>query len=187
MTAQSQSTRRKLSLLRLAEELGSVSKACRLMGYHRDSFYEIRRAFQVSGVDASSSTITSGATRVIASAAARQHRRSGKLSAGPNYHPFTWSLWRAPPSTATPPKQLPERPGVGQCRNLYNSVVSSLGDAYDAIVRAWLQREAAFVEPERLFDFSKRLAVTDPSSGVARRNLRPRHSRPVAESGLPGR
>lgn len=52
MTAQSQSTRRKLSLLRLAEELGNVSKACRLMGYHRDSFYEIRRAFQVGGVDA---------------------------------------------------------------------------------------------------------------------------------------
>ena len=52
MTALSQSTRRKLSLLKLAEELGNVSKACRLMGYHRDSFYEIRRAFQVGGVAA---------------------------------------------------------------------------------------------------------------------------------------
>ena len=52
MTALSQSTRRKLSLLQLAEELGNVSKAARLMGYHRDSFYEIRRAFQVGGVDA---------------------------------------------------------------------------------------------------------------------------------------
>jgi hypothetical protein len=47
MTALSQSTRRKLSLLQLAEELGNVSKACRLMGYHRDTFYEVRRAFQV--------------------------------------------------------------------------------------------------------------------------------------------
>jgi len=52
MTALSQSTRRKLSLLQLAEELGHVSKACRLMGYHRDTFYEVRRAFQVGGVAA---------------------------------------------------------------------------------------------------------------------------------------
>jgi transposase InsO family protein len=52
MTALSQSTRRKLSLLQLAEELGNVSKACRVMGYHRDTFYEVRRAFQVGGVNA---------------------------------------------------------------------------------------------------------------------------------------
>jgi transposase InsO family protein len=52
MTALPQSTRRKLSLLALAEELGNVSKACQIMGYHRDSFYEIRRAFQVGGVHA---------------------------------------------------------------------------------------------------------------------------------------
>jgi hypothetical protein len=52
MTALSQSTRRKLSLLQLAEELGNVSKACRIMGYHRDTFYEVRRAFQVGGVAA---------------------------------------------------------------------------------------------------------------------------------------
>jgi hypothetical protein len=31
MTALSQSTRRKLSLLQLAEELGNVSKACRIV------------------------------------------------------------------------------------------------------------------------------------------------------------
>jgi hypothetical protein len=36
MTTASQSTRRKLSLLQLAEELGNVSKACKLMGYHLD-------------------------------------------------------------------------------------------------------------------------------------------------------
>ena len=52
MTALPQSTRRKLSLLKLAEELGNVSKACRIMGYHRDTFYEIKRAFQVGGVHA---------------------------------------------------------------------------------------------------------------------------------------
>src|SRR5215831_21419049 len=52
MTAQTQSTKRKLSLLQLAEELGNVPKACKLMGYHRDTFYEVRRAFQVGGVAA---------------------------------------------------------------------------------------------------------------------------------------
>jgi len=50
MTATGQSTRRKLSLLQLAEELGNVSKACKIMGYHRDTFYEVKRAFQVGGV-----------------------------------------------------------------------------------------------------------------------------------------
>ena len=48
MTALTQSTKRKLSLLQLAEELGNVSKACKIMGYHRDTLYEVRRAFQVS-------------------------------------------------------------------------------------------------------------------------------------------
>lgn len=52
MTATSQSTKRKLSLLQLAEELGNVSKACQIMGYHRDTFYEVRRAFQIGGVSA---------------------------------------------------------------------------------------------------------------------------------------
>lgn len=52
MSASSQRTKRKLSLLQLAEELGNVSKACQLMGYHRDSFYEIKRAFQTGGVSA---------------------------------------------------------------------------------------------------------------------------------------
>ena len=50
MTALSQGTRRKHSLLQLAAELDNVSKACRIMSYHRDTFYEIRRAFQVNGI-----------------------------------------------------------------------------------------------------------------------------------------
>ena len=52
MTTVSQSTKRKLSLLQLAEELGNVSKACRIMGYHRDTFYEVQKAFKVGGVGA---------------------------------------------------------------------------------------------------------------------------------------
>jgi len=52
MSTLPQSTKRKLSLLQLAEELNNVSKACRLMGYHRDTFYEVRRAFQQGGTAA---------------------------------------------------------------------------------------------------------------------------------------
>src|SRR5262245_10681430 len=52
MTALSQSTKRKLYWLQLAAEPGNVSKACRIIGYHRDTFYEVRRAFQVGGVAA---------------------------------------------------------------------------------------------------------------------------------------
>jgi len=41
--------RRKLNLLELAQELDNVSKACVIMGYSRQQFYEIRRNFQTYG------------------------------------------------------------------------------------------------------------------------------------------
>lgn len=44
--------RRKLSLLQLAQELGNVSKACKIVGYSRQQFYEIRRNFQLYGAEA---------------------------------------------------------------------------------------------------------------------------------------
>ncbi|HEX2095091.1 MAG TPA: IS481 family transposase [Longimicrobiaceae bacterium] len=43
--------RRKLSLLQLAQELGNVSKACRIVGYSRQQFYKIRRNFQTFGAE----------------------------------------------------------------------------------------------------------------------------------------
>ena len=43
--------RRKLSLLQLAQELGNVSKAYRIVGYSRRQFYEIRRSFQLHDAD----------------------------------------------------------------------------------------------------------------------------------------
>lgn len=43
--------RRKLSLLQLAQELGNVSKACKIVGYSRQQFYEIRRNFQTYGAE----------------------------------------------------------------------------------------------------------------------------------------
>ena len=51
MTSTKKVARRKLSMLQLAEELGNVSKACKLMGYSRQQFYEIRRNFQTYGAD----------------------------------------------------------------------------------------------------------------------------------------
>jgi len=39
MTNEQKIIRRKLGLLELAKQLGSVSQACRILGYGRDSFY----------------------------------------------------------------------------------------------------------------------------------------------------
>ena len=49
MTTRKKVARRKLSLLELATELGNVSRACQVMGYSRQQFYEIRRNFQTYG------------------------------------------------------------------------------------------------------------------------------------------
>ena len=51
MTTKEKVTRRKLSLLELASELDNVSKACRIVGYSRQQFYEIRRNYQTYGSD----------------------------------------------------------------------------------------------------------------------------------------
>jgi hypothetical protein len=50
MTTGNKIARRKLSLLELAQEMNNVSKACKLMGYSRQPFYEIRRNYQTYGV-----------------------------------------------------------------------------------------------------------------------------------------
>ena len=51
MTTKDKIARRKLSLLELAGEMNNVSKACRIMGYSRQQFYEIRRNYQTYGAD----------------------------------------------------------------------------------------------------------------------------------------
>ena len=38
-----------MNLLELAEEMGNVSKACRIVGYSRQQFYEIRSNYQTDG------------------------------------------------------------------------------------------------------------------------------------------
>lgn len=50
-TIAQKAARRKLNLLELASDMENVSKACKLMGYSRQQFYEIRRNYQTFGSD----------------------------------------------------------------------------------------------------------------------------------------
>ncbi len=49
MNTEEKVARRKLSLLELPRDLQNVSKACKVMGYCRQQFYEIRRNYQTFG------------------------------------------------------------------------------------------------------------------------------------------
>lgn len=42
----------KVGLLNLAQELGNVSQACRLMGVSRDTFYRVKEAKDAGGIEA---------------------------------------------------------------------------------------------------------------------------------------
>ncbi|MCP5292586.1 MAG: helix-turn-helix domain-containing protein, partial [Burkholderiales bacterium] len=43
----------KISLPNLATELGNVSRACKVMGFSRDTFYRYQAAVETGGVEAS--------------------------------------------------------------------------------------------------------------------------------------
>ena len=44
MTKEQKIIRAKIGLLELARQLGNVSQACKMMGYSRDSFYQLQGA-----------------------------------------------------------------------------------------------------------------------------------------------
>ena len=52
MSTQEKIIKNKVGLLRLAEELGNVSRACKVMGYSRDTFYRYKQAVEEGGVEA---------------------------------------------------------------------------------------------------------------------------------------